>query len=154
MKIDIEKTIKNAVPVEDEFPFYVEELSANGEMPTLMGLADEKYSFGEMDDDFFEFIQRKVNENGVYIRLIHITEKRAVNGSISLEIEAGQCTKTLEVSQETLYEVSDFGIKIEGDEITCGRTVFCENPRFEKLDENDFLSRLASEIIEDLIFFD
>ena len=74
MKINVRKTIENTVIVPDEFPFYVEELSASDEMPTLLGLADEKYTFDEMDDEFFDFVSRKINENGIYIRLIHLIE--------------------------------------------------------------------------------
>ncbi|MBR0058687.1 MAG: hypothetical protein IJP99_05075 [Methanobrevibacter sp.] len=77
MKINIRKTIENTVTVADEFPFYVEELAPSGEMPTLLGMADEKYSFSEMDDEFFDFVSRKVHENGIYIRLIHIIEKES-----------------------------------------------------------------------------
>lgn len=53
MKINVKKTIIHTVTVSDEFPFYVEELNASDEMPTLLGLADEKYSFSEMNDEFF-----------------------------------------------------------------------------------------------------
>ena len=42
MKINVRKTLQNTVTVPDEFPFYVEELTSSDEMPTLLGLADEK----------------------------------------------------------------------------------------------------------------
>ena len=72
MNINVKKTILNAVNVNDEFPFYVDELSKNNTMPTYMGLADEKYTFYEMNDEFFDFISRKINKNGIYIRLVHV----------------------------------------------------------------------------------
>ena len=75
MKINVRKTLENTVTVPDEFPFYVEELTSSDEMPTLLGLADEKYTYSEMDDEFFDFVSRKINDDGVYIRLIHIIVK-------------------------------------------------------------------------------
>ena len=60
MKINVRKTIENTVTVPDEFPFYVEELTSSDVMPTLLGLADEKYTYSEMDDEFFDFVSRKI----------------------------------------------------------------------------------------------
>ena len=154
MQINIRKTIENTVPVLDEFPFYVEELNASDEMPTLLGLADEKYTFPEMNDDFFEFVSRKANENGVYIRLIHVLEKGRKNGRITFEIESGSVKTTVTTTHTTPSEITDIGIKIHGDEITIGTTEYSNRPRFVMIDEDEFLSMIADELIGDLIFFD
>ena len=154
MKINVRKTIENTVTCADEFPFYVEELSANDEMPTLLGIADEKYGFDEMDDDFFEFVSRKINENGVYIRLIHIVEKGCENNTITFEIETGLAKTTIKTEFETPEEVTDIGIKIHGDEISIGTTSYFEIPHFERIEKNNFLSSIADEMIWDLIFYD
>ncbi|MBR0271636.1 MAG: hypothetical protein IJQ68_06575 [Methanobrevibacter sp.] len=132
MKINVRKTIENTVTVPDEFPFYVEELSANDEMPTLLGLADEKYTFSEMDDDFFEFVSRKISENGVYVRLIHITQKSCENHNVTFEIETGLAKTTIKAENETLDEVTDIGIKIRGDDVTVGITSYSKRPHFKK----------------------
>ena len=154
MKINLRKTIENTVTVCDEFPFYVEELNASGEMPTLLGLADEKYSFSEMDDEFFEFVSRKADENGIYIRLIHIIEKSYDDSHITLEIETGLEKTTIKTQFTNLNEVTDIGIKIQKNDITVGTTSFSKRPHFEKIDENEFLSMIADELIDDLIFYD
>ena len=154
MKIYLRKTIENTVTVCDEFPFYVEELNASGEMPTLLGMADEKYSFSEMDDEFFEFVSRKADENGIYIRLIHIIEKDYDDSHITLEIETGLEKTTIKTQFTNLNEVTDIGIKIQKNDITVGTTNFSKRPHFEKIDENEFLSMIADELIDDLIFYD
>jgi hypothetical protein len=154
MQINIRKTIENTVPVLDEFPFYVEELNASDEMPTLLGLADEKYTFDCMNDEFFEFVSRKSNENGVYIRLIHVLEKSRKNDNVTLEIESGHTKTTITTEYLLDDEVTDIGIKICGDEITVGTTDYSRRPRFERIDENVLLSMIADELIDDLIFFD
>ena len=154
MKINVRKTIENTVTVCDEFPFYVEELNASDEMPTLLGLADEKYTFSEMDDEFFDFVSRKINENGIYVRLIHIIEKSVDESCITYEIETGLDKITIKTQCSGLNEVTDIGIKICGNDITVGTTNFFKRPHFEKIDENDFLSIIADEMIDDLIFFD
>ena len=154
MRINVRKTIENTVTCADEFPFYIEELSANDEMPTLLGIADEKYGFNEMDDDFFEFVSRKINENGVYIRLIHVVEKSCQSNIVTFEIETGLSKTTIKTDFEAPEEVTDIGIKIHGDEVTVGTTSYFEIPHFESIDKNKFLSSIADEMIEDLIFYD
>ena len=154
MKINVRKTIENTVTVCDEFPFYVEELNESDEMPTLLGLADEKYSFSEMDDEFFDFVSRKINENWIYVRLIHIIEKSADKSHVTFEIETGLEKTTIKTNFNSLNEVTDIGIKIHGSDITVGTTKFSKRPHFEKIDENEFLSMIADEMIGDLIFFD
>ncbi|MBQ2612565.1 MAG: hypothetical protein IJG19_01610 [Methanobrevibacter sp.] len=154
MKINVRKTLQNTVTVPDEFPFYVEELTSSDEMPTLLGLADEKYTYSEMDDEFFDFVSRKINENGVYIRLIHIIVKETDADCITLEIESGLRKTIIKTDIRDLEEVTDIGIKIHGDSISVGTTVYSSKPHFERIDENEFLSWISDEMIEDLIFFD
>ena len=154
MKINVRKTIENTVTVPDEFPFYVEELTSSDIMPTLLGLADEKYTYSEMDDEFFDFVSRKINENGIYIRLIHLIIKEINNDCITLEIERGSVKSTIRTDIHDLEEVTDIGIKIHGDDITVGTTNYSSKPHFEKIDENEFLSWISDEMIDDLIFFD
>ena len=154
MKINVRKTIENTVTVPDEFPFYVEELTSSDIMPTLLGLADKKYTYSEMDDEFFDFVSRKINENGIYIRLIHLIIKEINNDCITLEIERGSVKSTIRTDINDLEEVTDIGIKIHGDDITVGTTNYSSKPHFEKIDENDFLSWIRDEMIDDLIFFD
>ena len=154
MKINVRKTIQNTVTVPDEFPFYVEELTSSGVMPTLLGLADEKYTYSEMDDEFFEFVSRKIRENGIYIRLIHILVRDRDADGITLEIESGSGKTTIKTDFPDLDEVTDIGIKICGEKITVGTTDYTDNPHFERIDENQFLSWISDEMIDDLIFFD
>ena len=154
MKINVRKTIENTVIVPDEFPFYVEELTASDEMPTLLGLADEKYTFDEMDDEFFDFVSRKINENGIYVRLIHLVEMSNEKNSITFEIESGLTKTTIKIPESLLDEVTDIGIKIHGDDITIGKTSYFKKPHFEQISKNDILFQIANEMIEDLIFYD
>ena len=53
IKIDIKKTVENSVGKNDDFHFFVDELTSENYMPTYGGMADEKYSFEEMNDEFF-----------------------------------------------------------------------------------------------------
>ena len=154
MKINVRKTIENTVTVPDEFPFYVEELTASDEMPTLLGLADEKYTFNEMNDEFFDFVSRKINENGIYVRLIHIIEKSTEDNIITFEIESGFTKTTIKIPECNLDEVTDIGIKIHGTDITIGKTSYSKNPHFEQINKNDILAQIANEMIDDLIFYD
>ena len=154
MEINVRKTIENTVSVNDEFHFYVDELSANDEMPTYLGMADEKYSFDEMDDEFFDFVERKINENGIYIRLVHIIERSIKSNSVTLDVEAGSLKKTVTVEKEISSEVIDYGIKVKGSEVFLGKTVFDVRPHFSQIDENDFLAEIVSEIAGDLINYD
>lgn len=154
MKINVRKTIENSVTVCDEFPFYIEELNASDEMPTLLGIADEKYTFSEMDDEFFDFVSKKINENGIYIRLIHIIEKSCEDSHVTLEIEAGPSKTIIKTHIDNLSEVTDIGIKIQGEDVTVGTTKFSKRPHFEKIDENEFLSMISDEMLGDLIFYD
>ena len=73
INVDIKKTVERSVCGSDEFHFYVDELTSRNYMPTYAGKADEKYTFDEMDDGFFEFLNRKAQKDGIYIRLVYAT---------------------------------------------------------------------------------
>lgn len=154
MEINVRKTIENTVTLKDELPFYIDELSANDEMPTYVGNADEKYTFDEMDDEFFDFVEKKINENGIYIRLVHVIETSIKSNCVTLDVEAGSLRKTVTVEEEISSQVIDYGVKVKGSEVSLGRTVFDERPHFSQIDENDFLAGIVSEIVDDLIFYD
>ena len=154
MQINIRKTIETTVNVPDEFPFYVEELDASGEMPTLLGLADEKYSFDGMDDEFFDFVAKKVNQDGIYVRLIHIVEKSCTGNTVTFEVETGLSKTVIALSDPDLGEVSDIGIRIHGNQVTLGTTVFNPRPHFESLENHGLLEEIAGEMIGELIFYD
>ena len=73
---------------------------------------------------------------------------------ITLEIESGSGKTTIKTDILDLDEVTDIGIKICGDNITVGTTDYSDKPHFERIDENQFLSWISDEMIDDLIFFD
>ena len=118
------KTVEKAVNGNDDFHFYVDELTSNDCMPTYAGRADEKYTFESMDDAFFEFLERKIHENGIYIRMIHATGESASEGAV-FTLECGNMTKTFKTSSSEVlvFEFADFGIKVLNDEVTLGTTV-------------------------------
>ena len=60
INLNVAKTVENAVNRREDFHFYVDELSKDNRMPTYSGMADEKYAFDEMDEAFFDFIDRNV----------------------------------------------------------------------------------------------
>lgn len=125
INVDLKKTVKNAVGKNEDFHFFVDELSKNDYMPTYAGMADEKYTFESMDDAFFEFLERKSHENGIYIRLIHATATRLTDGA-AFNIEYGEKNKTVKVTDTSdvlVFDFADFGIKVLNDEVTFGTTV-------------------------------
>ncbi|SDA57934.1 hypothetical protein [Methanobrevibacter millerae] len=154
MQINIRKTIQTTVTVADEFLFYVEELDASGEMPTLLGLADEKYTFDGMDDEFFEFVERKMNESGIYVRLIHVVEKSCAGSTVTFEVESGLAKSAVVFENPDLGEVTDIGIRIHGNNVTLGTTVYNPRPHFESLAGHVLLEEIARDMIKDLIFYD
>ncbi|KZX13703.1 hypothetical protein [Methanobrevibacter oralis] len=180
MNINVKKTILNAVNVNDEFPFYVDELSKNNTMPTYMGLADEKYTFYEMNDEFFDFISRKINKNGIYIRLVHVfgeafgfTNPEDIieintQGNIStFGIETGKFKKDIKTNEQIeVCDVLDYGVKIKGNEISFGTTIFLDYnhlPYFAEfgsvnknrdLSLNNPLNKSLIEIMKDCIIYD
>lgn len=129
INIDLENTVKKAVADNEEFHFYVDELTEDNCMPTYAGLADEKYTFDEMGDDFFRFIEKKRHENGVFIRLILATSQNTLNGTV-FELDCcGNKTqlKINNLDNVSVFECADYGVKIKNNEITLGCTVESSN---------------------------
>ena len=125
LDLDIKKTVENSVAGKSDFHFHVDELSSGDFMPTYAGMADEKYGFEEMNDEFFEFLNRKAQEEGIYIRLVFVTACE-INGEAVFRIEYGSKTeefRTTDVDNILAFEFADFGIKVKGDEVTFGATV-------------------------------
>ena len=125
MRIDIERIFKKSVGENSDFHFYLDELTGNDCMPTYLGEADEKYTFDEMNDEFFRFIERKIAGEGIYIRLIHATGQITPTGAKFL-LEFGMEKRTFETSSDNVrvFDFADYGIKIRKDTVTFGTSVF------------------------------
>lgn len=123
--LNVRKTVEKAINNHPEFHFFVDELSADNRMPTYAGIADEKYTFDEMDDGFFDFINRKIQENGVYLRICYMTGQETAGEAIFvLELAGNQMTfKTDELDKVQVVEMADYGIKITPDELIFGATI-------------------------------
>ncbi|WP_405275056.1 hypothetical protein [Methanobrevibacter sp.] len=123
--INVRKTVEKAISNHPEFHFFVDELSADNRMPTYAGLADEKYTFEEMDDGFFDFINRKIHENGVYLRICYMAGQEVEGEAIfDLEIAGKSSTfKTNDLDRVQVVEMADYGIKITPEEIIFGATI-------------------------------
>ena len=125
ININVPETVENAISGREDFHFYVDELTSNGYMPTYAGRADEKYSFESMDDSFFEFLDEKIAENGIYIRLILATGEMIPEGA-RFTLECGKNESTFitdDVSNLLVFEFADFGIRVCRGEVTLGTTV-------------------------------
>lgn len=122
-KVNVVETLKKAVNGRDDFHFYVDELTPNNYMPTYAGQADEKYAFERMDDDFFAFLDEKINKNGVYIRLILATCNMTCDGAV-FTLECGSEVKTFTAGDCEIapFEFADYGIKVASDEVILGTT--------------------------------
>ena len=167
--INVRKTVEKAINNHPEFHFFVDELSANNYMPTYAGMADEKYTYDEMDDGFFDFIERKIHENGVYLRICYLTGE-IVGPEALFVIEIADETLTFQTSElddVLVVEMADYGIKITPDEIILGATIdggcgqtpyFAEfgssncNETFMSLENplNKFLITLMGEFLESI----
>lgn len=125
ININVPETVENAVSGREDFHFYVDELTSDGYMPTYAGKADEKYSFDSMDDSFFEFLEKKIAGNGIYIRLILATGEMTPGGAkFTLECGGNESTFiTDELSNLLVFEFADFGVKVCRGEVTLGTTV-------------------------------
>ena len=147
--VNIKKTVENSVAGNPEFHFFVDELTSNNYMPTYAGEADEKYSFDEMNEEFFEFLNKKANEDGIYIRLVHAIADET-NGEAVFELEYGDVKeefRTWNIDDVLVFEFADFGIKVQGSEVTFGATVdggCAQTPYFAEFGSNksneDFIS--------------
>lgn len=165
MKIDIEKTFKKSVGENTDFHFYLDELASDDSMPTYAGCADEKYTFDEMSDEFFEFIQRKVSGDGIFIRLVFATSE-IVGKSVKFHLEYGMKTREFLARESDVqaFESADYGVKIKGDVVSFGATVaegcgripcfaeFGSKKASEKyLSLNNPLNQLVAEIMMDFV---
>lgn len=167
INLNIKKTVENSVSGNDEFHFFVDELTSADYMPTYAGKADEKYEFNEMGDEFFEFLARKANEDGIYIRLVYATASET-DGEAVFELEYGGAKdeyRTRDIDDVLAFEFADFGIKVKGSEVTFGATIeggcghtpyfaeFGSNKASEKFIslENPLNKRIIS-IMEEMIY--
>lgn len=123
--VNVKKTVEHSVAGNGEFHFYVDELASDNSMPTYVGKADEKYTFDEMDDEFFEFIERKSRQDGIFIRLVFSMSK-VENGKTVFVLEYGD-EKEEFVADSTddmlVFEFADFGIKVKDGNVTFGASV-------------------------------
>ena len=123
--LNVRKTVEKAINNHPEFHFFVDELTSDNYMPTYAGNADEKYTYDEMDDEFFKFIDRKIGENGIYLRICYATSSE-INGEAVFEVETAgrEYTFTTDnLDNVQIVEMADYGIKIERDRIIYGTTV-------------------------------
>lgn len=123
--INVRKAVEKAINNHQEFHFFVDELSANNSMPTYAGIADEKYTYDEMDDGFFGFIERKIHENGLYLRICYLAGEEISSEAIFV-IEMPDKTitfKTNDLDNVQVVEMADYGIKITPQEIVLGATI-------------------------------
>ena len=144
--IDIKKTVENSVAGSEEFHFFVDELSADNTMPTYLGKADEKYNFDEMDDSFFEFLKRKSQGDGIYIRLVYASGIIKKDSSLIFKLEYGNQSEefTCQNIEEIFFEFADYGINVRGDEVTFGASadVLINKPCFEEFNAGGEFSSL------------
>jgi|GEM_PF-1716546 hypothetical protein len=125
INLNVRKTVENSVAGNEDFHFYVDELTSRDYMPTYAGMADEKYGYDEMDDEFFEFVERKANEDGIYIRLVFATGQMD-NDKAVFHLEYGgreREFRTSDVDSVCVFEFADFGVKVKGKEVTFGATI-------------------------------
>lgn len=123
--INVTKTVKRAINNHPEFHFFVDELTADDYMPTYAGIADEKYTFDEMNDEFFDFIERKIASQGIYLRICYLTGQLIDGEAVfTLEIDGKEKVfKTNDLDCVHFIDLADYGIKIKGNRIVIGTTV-------------------------------
>ena len=125
INVNVKETVEHSVAGNREFHFYVDELTSNNYMPTYAGRADEKYTFDEMDDGFFEFLTRKAGEDGIYIRLVFACGTQTSEGAV-FQLEYGDKTEEFSVKDTDdvlVFEFADFGVKVKNGEVTFGATI-------------------------------
>ncbi len=124
-QINLRETVERAISNHPEFHFFVDELTADDYMPTYAGIADEKYTYDRRDEEFFKFIERKIDADGIYLRICYLTGDE-IDGEAIFTIEIGaeeKVFKTNDLDSVQVVELADYGIKIKGDEVTFGTTV-------------------------------
>ena len=126
INLNVRRTVENSVAGREEFHFFVDELTSRDYMPTYAGMADEKYTYDDMDDEFFEFLERKASEDGIYIRLVFANAMNSTDEEAIFELEYGTGSETFrtdDFDSILVFEFADFGIKVKGDCVTFGCTV-------------------------------
>lgn len=123
--VNVERVVKKAINNHPEFHFFVDELSENDYMLTYAGMADEKYTFDEMNEEFFSFINRKIAENGVYLRICYLTGEITGHEAVfNIELAGKHVTyETNDFDNVLVVDMSDYGIKITPEEIILGTTI-------------------------------
>lgn len=170
INVDIRRTVENSVCGSDEFHFFVDELTSANRMPTYQGMADEKYAFDEMNDEFFEFLNAKAAKDGIYIRLVFANGSDENDGEAVFNLEycdTKETFRTGELDEILVFEFADFGIRIKGSCVTFGATVdgghgqgiyFAEfgsdKANGEYLSLDNPLNRHVIAIMENMIFID
>ena len=150
MSINIKNTFINSVAESNEFHFFVDELTADEYMSTYQGIADGKYEFEEMDDEFFDFLFKKSLKDGIYIRLVYVSEIEFNEKEAIFKLEYGKNVdffKTNDLKNISDFEFADYGIKIKDGEVTFGATVeFDPNkkPYFAKFESKIYDKRFLS----------
>lgn len=80
--LNVRNTVEKSVCGNDEFHFFVDELTSRDYMPTYAGMADEKYAYDEMNDEFFEFLRKKLKMTesisgwSMQLPQVQLTQKR------------------------------------------------------------------------------
>ena len=126
INLNVKETVERSVSGNCDFHFYVDELSSNNYMPTYSGMADEKYKFDDMDDEFFQFLNKKASEDGIYIRLVFATCDNSNPEEAIFKLEYGgvsETFKTDDFDNILEFEFADFGVKVKGCEVTFGTTI-------------------------------
>lgn len=121
-KINVRKTIENAFRDDFEFSYLFYVLSENDKV-----ISDD-YPFSSVSDHFIDFINEKINENGVFISLVRViddafNEEEIIDTLIDdegeysekvLGIETGLWRKNLKTKRDiSAYELAEFGVKIQ-----------------------------------------
>ena len=78
-----------------------------------------------MNDEFYEFLARKAENYGIYIRLVYATASE-IDGEAVFELEYGESKeefRTKDMDNVLVFEFADFGVKVKGMEVTFGATI-------------------------------
>lgn len=167
ININVKMTVERAVAGNKEFHFFVDELTSDDYMPTYVGDADEKYTFDEMDDEFFRFLDKKRQKDGIYLRLLFANSINSASDEAIFELEYvdnKETFKTKDIDDVLVFEFADFGVKVRKNGVTFGATVeggCSQTPYFaefgsskanrEFLSLNNPLNRHIISIIEKMI---
>ena len=70
-----------------------------------------------MDDGFFEFLARKIDGDGIYVRLVNATGSVSMDEAV-FDLEYGKSSekfRTKDTENVLVFEFADFGVKIKGE---------------------------------------